>query len=183
MIRGDVWSFQLWVTFWDVMVAYGAFGLFVLTIRSFDGCFGRITRSRSAITRCRGRCQVLGRRESRSPASAGAIVTWVNYLEPQSLSFEGLIGLARVPVADHGRPVYAARRGDVCRACRRAPTSGGGHIGMLVASGSACAGAGARPRVDRPRPGDGRVAAARVPSPTLPVFLPAVGPLHVGLSA
>jgi hypothetical protein len=42
MIRGQVWSYHLWLTFWDVMVAYGAFGLLVLTIRSFDGCFGRM---------------------------------------------------------------------------------------------------------------------------------------------
>ena len=42
MIRGDVRSFQLWVAFWDVMVAYGAFSLFVLTVHSFDRFFGRM---------------------------------------------------------------------------------------------------------------------------------------------
>jgi hypothetical protein len=41
--KEQIWSFHLWLTSWDVMVAYVAFGLTMLTIRSFDGCFGRMS--------------------------------------------------------------------------------------------------------------------------------------------
>ncbi len=92
MIRGDVWSFHLWVTFWDVMVAYGAFGLLFLAIRSFDGCFGRtpdrIRRTplvEYVIKFLAGGITIA--------CVAAAIVTWLNSLEPQSLSLGGLLGL------------------------------------------------------------------------------------------
>jgi hypothetical protein len=42
MVSEQIWRFHLWLTFWDAMVAYAAGGLLLLTIRSFDGCFGRI---------------------------------------------------------------------------------------------------------------------------------------------
>jgi ABC-type transport system involved in multi-copper enzyme maturation permease subunit len=50
MVSEQVWSFHLWLTFWDATVAYAAGGLLLLTIRSFDGCFGRIPDQRRRST-------------------------------------------------------------------------------------------------------------------------------------
>jgi hypothetical protein len=92
MITGYLWSFHLWVTFWDIMVAYAAFGVLLLTIRSFDGCFGRtpdqIRRSpfvADLVVLLAGGVGIA--------CVAGARVTWVNNFSPQSLIIESLIGL------------------------------------------------------------------------------------------
>jgi ABC-type transport system involved in multi-copper enzyme maturation permease subunit len=95
VIRGDIWSFHLWVTFWDVMVAYVAFGLTFLTVRSFDGCFGRAPEASRQSAFVEDVVKVLAGGIA-IMCAAGAIVTWVNVLEPQSLSFEALLWLVGV---------------------------------------------------------------------------------------
>jgi ABC-type transport system involved in multi-copper enzyme maturation permease subunit len=179
MIRGDVRSFHFWVSFWDVMVAYGAFGLFVLTVHSFDRCFGRMperVRRSSEVADV----VVFSAGGIAIACAAGAVATWLNHLEPQSLSFEGLIGLASATIAimvvlsmlaavatfsvpldgsDHAAPVTMK-----CwwRAARLALALalGPGLIALSLATA--------------------QVSAAAMPSPIRPLLLPAFGPLYLG---
>jgi len=97
MIRGDIWNFHLWITFWDVMVAYGAFGLLLLTIRSFDSCFGRMPDHIRQSPFVADLVKLLGGGIVIACAAA-AIVNWVHGVSPESLSFESLIGLVGTAV-------------------------------------------------------------------------------------
>jgi hypothetical protein len=91
-IRGDVGHFHLWVAFWDVMVGYGAIGLLLLTIRSFDSCFGRTGDHvhRSPFIAALVRFFVGG---ITLACVAGAIATWVALLEPSSMHSEDWFAL------------------------------------------------------------------------------------------
>jgi ABC-type transport system involved in multi-copper enzyme maturation permease subunit len=179
MIRGDVWNFHLWVTFWDVMVAYGAFALLFLTIHSFDRYFDRMPDqvrrsppSADLVALFAGGIAIA--------CAAGAIVAWFNGLYPESLSFESLIGLLgaavmimvvasllpavatfTVPVdgSDHAAAVTLA-----CwwRAARLALalTLGPGLIAISLATA--------------------RAAPESMAATTLPTHLPAFGPADLG---
>ena len=108
------------------------------------------------------------------------LATWVNYLEPQSLSFEGLIGLAGVTFA-----IMVVLSMLAVVATFAVPLDGSDHAAAVTMK---CWWRAARlalalalgPGVIALSLATARVAAARVPSPTLPVLLPAVGPLHAG---
>jgi ABC-type transport system involved in multi-copper enzyme maturation permease subunit len=179
MIRGDVWGFHLWVAFWDVMVAYGAFGLYFLTVHSFDRCFGRmpehVRRSSEAAD-----LVVLSAGGISIACVAGAIVTWVNYLDPQSLSFEGLIGLVGATfaimvvlsmlaaVATFAVPIEAS---DHAKAVTMTCWWRAARLALVLALG---------PGLISLALATARAVAEAKPLPTLPQNLSILGPLYVG---
>ena len=114
MIRGDLWSFHLWVTFWDVMVAYGAFRTFVSDDSVVRWLFRPHTRPHSTNIPWRGRHQALSRRDRHRLRRRGD--RDMDQLSRISITqLRGLAGARRCDFHDHDCLVDAARRGDVCR--------------------------------------------------------------------